>query len=83
MEFLGTDAIAAHVRCTVLGSLPGIKPGDGEVEGETYECPQHVVAFLDNFEGHPDMYERRAVTTLSGHEAYAYYPQSRIIDEEE
>jgi len=82
VEFLGEDKIAA-LHCTVMNTLPGIKEGDGEVEGEIYECPNMVVSALDVFEGHPTMYERRPVTTVSGEEVYAYYPNARFINEEE
>lgn len=82
VKFLGTDKIKA-VRCSVLNSLPGIKEGNGEVEGEVYECPNVIVTVLDSFEGHPHMYERRTVTTVSGNEVEAYYPNPRLINEEE
>ena len=82
VKFLGTDKIKA-VRCTVFNSLPGIKEGNGEVEGEVYDCPDVVIASLDSFEGHPTMYERRPVTTISGNETFAYYPNPKFINEEE
>lgn len=45
-----------------LGPYPALlEGGDTAVAGEIYEVEEELLAVLDEFEGHPDVYVRRSV----------------------
>lgn len=53
--------------------FPCLMEGLGLVEGELYATNKQGLQYLDWFEGAPDFYERRRVTTSGGLEAWVYY----------
>ena len=60
--FLGTGTIKGIRQSTTL-----FKPGEGTVAGELYEIPDSAIGPIDEYEGHPSLYERREIpVTLSG-----------------
>ena len=46
-----------------IAGLPFLVPGDGPaVRGELYDVDDHMLGYLDRFEGHPNFYKRSPIT---------------------
>jgi gamma-glutamylcyclotransferase (GGCT)/AIG2-like uncharacterized protein YtfP len=72
--FLGRDALAG-MQLFDLGEYPMIYPGSGTVYGERYQIPLSLLLVLDDFEDHPEIYQRQWLLLASGEKAWAYVGQ--------
>lgn len=55
-----------------LGNYPGMTDGEQAVEGELYEVDAGLLAALDTFEGHPNVFRRGPVALDGGCWAEGY-----------
>lgn len=71
-----TTASFDLLDCSYLadyGRFPGLRPGGRtSVKGELYLVDDRVLAQLDEFEGHPDLFLRSNITLAGGGIAQAY-----------
>ena len=56
-----------------LGAYPAlVKDGLTAVKGELYEVDEALLSTLDEFEGHPELYQRSAIVLDDGRQAQTY-----------
>jgi gamma-glutamylcyclotransferase (GGCT)/AIG2-like uncharacterized protein YtfP len=67
------DHIQGDLYFADSGWYPVAVDGEGTITGLVLRIPKHVLSILDRVEGHPDLFERRTVTTASGTECEAYF----------
>jgi gamma-glutamylcyclotransferase (GGCT)/AIG2-like uncharacterized protein YtfP len=72
-RYLGAVRTESGYTLYHLGEYPGLKVGDGIVEGELYEVPETQLAVLDAVEGAPDLFHRGPVVLEDGQEVVAYF----------
>lgn len=70
-RFLGSRG-APGFRLVDLGEYPAIVPGEGTVAGELYEVDDATLEAIDQYEGHPTLFERVAILLDDGTTALAY-----------
>jgi gamma-glutamylcyclotransferase (GGCT)/AIG2-like uncharacterized protein YtfP len=68
------DALTeARFELVDLGPYPAlVRGGATSVAGELYEVTARLLAALDAFEGHPDLYRRERIRLADGREVGAY-----------
>jgi gamma-glutamylcyclotransferase (GGCT)/AIG2-like uncharacterized protein YtfP len=72
-EPAGPARTAPSFRLSDCGDYPALRRGGtSAVEGELYWISDATLAVLDDFEGHPDLFQRSPVALIDGREAYAY-----------
>lgn len=72
-RFLGEARTAPRCTLVSLGPYPALLlEGDTAVLGELYDVPDALVPFLDEFEGHPDLYVRETIELSDGRLVQAY-----------
>ncbi len=73
-QFLGEATTAPAFELVDLGAYPAlVRGGTTAVTGELYAVTTPLLARLDEFEGHPDLYQREAVQLEGGRKAQAYF----------
>ena len=79
-RFLGEVATAAGFRLVDTGTYPAlVKGGRRSVQGELYRIDRRLLAALDEFEGHPDLYWRTRLKLVDGREVEVYLmPSERL-----
>jgi gamma-glutamylcyclotransferase (GGCT)/AIG2-like uncharacterized protein YtfP len=56
-----------------FGEFPGLVPGGtSSVVGELYEIDERTLVVLDQFEEHPDFYERKSILLADGSTVETY-----------
>lgn len=73
-RFVRTAATAPGFRLFDLGPFPGMvfDKSDGAVTGELFAVSDECVGELDEFEGVPDLFDRRVIVLADGTKAWAY-----------
>ncbi|MDX2020452.1 MAG: gamma-glutamylcyclotransferase family protein [Deltaproteobacteria bacterium] len=72
-RFIGVDCTPPIYSLVNLGPYPGlIEAGTTAVHGEVYEIDDVLLAALDAFEEHPDVYLRTMIDLESRQSAFAY-----------
>lgn len=72
-RFVGIDRTGPCFSLVNLGPYPGLlQEGTTHVCGEVYELDESLLATLDEFEEHPEVYVRRTIGLESGGSAFAY-----------
>ncbi|MCA8943102.1 MAG: gamma-glutamylcyclotransferase [Planctomycetes bacterium] len=70
---LDPDARVDGYELVDTGSYPGlVRSAQGVVRGELYEVTREELVVIDEFEGHPDLFERVEVELASGRRAFVY-----------
>jgi gamma-glutamylaminecyclotransferase len=70
---IGDSRTAPRYSLVDLGAYPAlIEPGRTSIRGEVYEVDAATLAALDEFEGHPHLYERILVELTTGDVAIGY-----------
>ena len=65
-----------------LGPYPAVlEGGTTAVRGEVYEVDEERMAWLDAFEGHPEVYRRATVLLADGQQALAYLLEQKTLAE--
>ena len=77
----GGEACTPPIYALVqIGDYPAlVEGGSSQVHGEIYVVDEALLAALDDFEGHPDLYERRRIVLEGGVEAEAYLMPRRML----
>lgn len=71
--FIANDSTLPQYTLLNLGPYPGLlASGNAAVSGELYEVPEALLAFLDAFEDHPEVYVRTPIILVSGRQAFTY-----------
>lgn len=66
-RFVGEAVTAARYTLVDLGEYPAlVDGGESAVVGELYEVEEGLLAVLDEFEGHPDVYVRMRIELQGG-----------------
>ena len=77
-EFVGADETAPQFTMVHFGWYPALLPdGETAIQGEVYRVDLNTLHALDEYEGHPHLYRRRAVSLKSGLMADLYLFQGR------
>jgi gamma-glutamylcyclotransferase (GGCT)/AIG2-like uncharacterized protein YtfP len=72
-EYLGSGKTTHSYRLIDLGSYPAlVAEGATAVTGEVYRVSTSLLATLDVFEEHPEVYIRTAIRLEEGREAWTY-----------
>jgi gamma-glutamylcyclotransferase (GGCT)/AIG2-like uncharacterized protein YtfP len=78
--FLGESTTEPGYRMVDLGPYPAVlEGGTTAVRGEVYEVDEDKMAWLDEFEGHPDVYRRCTVRLADGAGAIAYLLEKKDL----
>lgn len=75
-KFLGTDKTYPMYDifpCSEMGGYPILKEGIFSIKGEVFDVSNEILARCDKLEGHPNFYERRGVSLMSGKRAFLYF----------
>ena len=71
-EYLGVCLIPGRLR-SISDAFPAlVESKDGLVTGEVYRISDSILARLDTYEGYPQFYQRKRVSTYFG-TAWVYY----------
>jgi gamma-glutamylcyclotransferase (GGCT)/AIG2-like uncharacterized protein YtfP len=70
--FVAEARTAAGYQLHDLGPYPGMRRGQGQVEGELWLVSPRQLRQLDAFEEHPHRYRRERITLEGGEIAFAY-----------
>lgn len=83
--FLGAAATAPRYRVLALGPYPGLVPDDAAgvvVPGELWAVSDCCLAELDDFEGVPDLFDRRPVEVAGRDDmVFAYFWNGPVLGE--
>lgn len=81
-RFVASARTAPRYTLVSLGPYPALlEGGETAVLGELYEVTGGLVGELDEFEGHPDFYERKVIEIEGGARVDAYVlPAARAMD---
>ena len=60
-EYLGDYETSRRWVLADLGPFPGMISGEGVVKGQVWEIPAELLPQLDSYEGHPNLFIRRAI----------------------
>ena len=72
-RFAGVARTLPHFHLVSLGPYPAmIRGGNTAVLGELYVIDEARIPELDDFEGHPELYQRCSITLEGGAEAETY-----------
>jgi len=84
--------IAAQIKSTApawlqgrlyhLGTYPGLRPGQGKVQGDLLTVTPKAVAIMDRIEGHPTFFKREKVTVHTAAEtvqAWVYWAPKGLV----
>jgi gamma-glutamylaminecyclotransferase len=72
-QFLRESRTKPIFQLRNLGDYPGLVPGGtSSVVGELYELDDGTLAVLDQFEEHPDFYERKSILLADGSTVETY-----------
>jgi len=72
-RFLGPAITEPRYTLLHLGPYPGMREGGtGSIVGELYEVDDELLASLDDFEGHPELYRRARIRLRDGEQAEGY-----------
>jgi gamma-glutamylaminecyclotransferase len=76
--FVGAARTPPSFTLLDLGEHPAmLEDGVDAVHGEVYEVSDALLAHLDAFEEHPDVYRRSTIQLADGSEAFTYMPRER------
>lgn len=79
-SLLGPARTAPAFTLHDLGPYPALAArGATSVAGELFDVPASVLARLDRFEGHPDLYVRSPILLDDGTEAQAYLATPALV----
>ena len=79
-EFRGEARTPPSYAVVEVGAYPAlVEGGSARIEGELFFVDEALLAVLDDFEGHPTLYERRRIVLDGGVEAEAYLMPRRML----
>lgn len=83
-RFVGEAITAPRYTLHDLGDYPGLVEGGATaVEGEVWSVGEELLARLDDFEGHPELFRRAPIALAGARDVVAYFwagaPRGRVL----